>query len=125
RCDRRAGPARRASGPRRPDRLRDGPRRDAVRDRPALRGGGAEGGHLRVSAHRRVERPADVPSRARADRGGPTGILGAVMRSAVVVGGGIAGLAAAHALANGGVDALLLEASDRPGGVIRTEELDG
>lgn len=43
----------------------------------------------------------------------------------VVVGGGIAGLACAHRLASGGVDVLLLEASDRPGGKIRTLHRDG
>jgi protoporphyrinogen/coproporphyrinogen III oxidase len=43
----------------------------------------------------------------------------------LVVGGGIGGLALAHALAVRGADPLVLEASDRPGGVIRTEDLDG
>src|SRR5262249_61359999 len=42
-----------------------------------------------------------------------------------VVGGGIAGLAAAHALAAKGASFVLLEASERWGGVIRTEEKDG
>jgi oxygen-dependent protoporphyrinogen oxidase len=42
-----------------------------------------------------------------------------------VVGGGIAGLAAAHALAAKGASFILLEASERWGGVIRTEERDG
>ena len=41
----------------------------------------------------------------------------------VVVGGGIAGLAAAHALA--GADVTLLEASDRIGGKLRTSEVAG
>jgi protoporphyrinogen/coproporphyrinogen III oxidase len=42
-----------------------------------------------------------------------------------VVGGGIAGLAAAHALAAKAASFVLLEASERWGGVIRTEEKDG
>lgn len=46
-------------------------------------------------------------------------------RRVLVVGGGITGLAAAHALARAGVDVALLEASDRLGGKIRTEDLDG
>ena len=41
-----------------------------------------------------------------------------------VVGGGIAGLAAAFELQQRGVDARLLEASPRPGGVIRTERIN-
>jgi oxygen-dependent protoporphyrinogen oxidase len=43
----------------------------------------------------------------------------------VVVGGGIAGLTAARALREAGRDALLLEASNRYGGVIRTETTGG
>jgi oxygen-dependent protoporphyrinogen oxidase len=43
----------------------------------------------------------------------------------VVVGGGIAGLSAAYALQRAGLDVRLLEASDRIGGVIRTERADG
>ncbi len=46
-------------------------------------------------------------------------------REAVVVGGGIAGLAAAHVLAERGVPFVLLEASRRLGGVIRSESRDG
>ena len=44
---------------------------------------------------------------------------------AVVVGGGISGLAAAHALVEGGADVTVLEAEDRLGGKIRTSEFDG
>ncbi|HET7293222.1 MAG TPA: protoporphyrinogen oxidase [Vicinamibacteria bacterium] len=44
---------------------------------------------------------------------------------AIIVGGGISGLAAAHALARRGVPFLLLEAADRFGGVIRTEREGG
>jgi len=43
----------------------------------------------------------------------------------VVVGGGISGLALAHHLAARGADYLLLEATDRPGGVIRSGRVEG
>lgn len=43
----------------------------------------------------------------------------------VIVGGGISGLSAAHALMKRGVGFLLLEATDRWGGVIRTDRGDG
>jgi oxygen-dependent protoporphyrinogen oxidase len=42
-----------------------------------------------------------------------------------VVGAGIAGLAAAHALAAAGADVVVLEKSDRVGGALRTTPLDG
>jgi protoporphyrinogen/coproporphyrinogen III oxidase len=45
--------------------------------------------------------------------------------AALVIGGGISGLVCAYALREAGVDALLLEASDRAGGAIRTERRDG
>ena len=44
--------------------------------------------------------------------------------SVVVVGGGISGLSCAYALRRAGLDAVLLESSDRPGGVIRSERRD-
>lgn len=44
---------------------------------------------------------------------------------ALIVGAGISGLTAAHQLARSGRDVLVLEASDRPGGSIRTDQLDG
>lgn len=44
---------------------------------------------------------------------------------AVVVGGGIAGLAAAYELRRRGAGVQLLEAAQRPGGVIFTERIDG
>lgn len=47
------------------------------------------------------------------------------MMDAVVVGAGAAGLAAALALRASGVGVRLLEAGDRPGGVMRTEARDG
>jgi oxygen-dependent protoporphyrinogen oxidase len=43
----------------------------------------------------------------------------------VVVGAGITGLAVGHALERAGADVLVLEATDRPGGVIRSAEVDG
>lgn len=43
----------------------------------------------------------------------------------LVVGGGITGLAAAHALARGGVQVTLVEGGDRLGGKVRTERFDG
>ena len=42
-----------------------------------------------------------------------------------VVGAGITGLALTHHLAERGVDAVTFEATDRPGGVIRTGHVDG
>jgi oxygen-dependent protoporphyrinogen oxidase len=45
--------------------------------------------------------------------------------AALVIGGGVSGLVCAHALRKAGVDALLVEASDRVGGAIRTERSDG
>ena len=45
--------------------------------------------------------------------------------SALIVGGGISGLVCAHALHKAGMDALLVEASDRPGGSIHSLPLDG
>jgi oxygen-dependent protoporphyrinogen oxidase len=47
------------------------------------------------------------------------------MSRVIVVGGGIAGLAAAYELSRHGVDVQLVEASDRLGGLIRTEVVDG
>ena len=43
----------------------------------------------------------------------------------VVVGGGIAGLAAAYELSRRGISHVVLEAANRPGGVILSEEIDG
>jgi oxygen-dependent protoporphyrinogen oxidase len=44
--------------------------------------------------------------------------------SALVVGAGISGLVCAYALRKAGVDTQIVEASDRPGGVIRSERRD-
>jgi protoporphyrinogen/coproporphyrinogen III oxidase len=43
----------------------------------------------------------------------------------IVIGGGISGLACAYVLRNAGADTILLEASPRAGGVIRSEARDG
>ncbi|GAA3305934.1 hypothetical protein GCM10020295_60920 [Streptomyces cinereospinus] len=43
----------------------------------------------------------------------------------VVVGAGVAGLAAAHRLTGAGIAATVLEAAPRPGGRMATEEVDG
>jgi oxygen-dependent protoporphyrinogen oxidase len=45
--------------------------------------------------------------------------------AALVVGGGVSGLVCAYALRKAGVDALVVEASNRAGGAIRTERRDG
>jgi protoporphyrinogen/coproporphyrinogen III oxidase len=45
--------------------------------------------------------------------------------STIVIGGGISGLTCAYALRKVGIDTVVLEASSRPGGVIRTEAHDG
>jgi oxygen-dependent protoporphyrinogen oxidase len=47
------------------------------------------------------------------------------MQQAIVVGAGIAGLATAWHLQQRGVDAVVLDAADRPGGKVRTSELHG
>jgi oxygen-dependent protoporphyrinogen oxidase len=43
----------------------------------------------------------------------------------LVVGAGISGLVCAYALRKAGIDALIVEASPRPGGMIRSEQRDG
>ena len=47
------------------------------------------------------------------------------MPTVIIIGGGLAGLTAAHQLHQKGVDFLLLEASDRIGGRIKTDRIDG
>ena len=54
----------------------------------------------------------------------PGGVAGAVER-VLVVGAGIAGLTAANALTNAGVDCVVLEARDRIGGRLHTVDLGG
>src|SRR5215471_12766896 len=53
------------------------------------------------------------------------GVNGRDAVEVVVVGGGISGLAATYELQRRGVDVRLVEASDRPGGVIRTDRFEG
>jgi protoporphyrinogen/coproporphyrinogen III oxidase len=43
----------------------------------------------------------------------------------LIVGGGIAGLAAAYELSRRGLSFIVLEAADRPGGVILSEDVEG
>ena len=45
--------------------------------------------------------------------------------AALVIGGGVSGLVCAYTLRKAGIDALLVEASDRAGGAIRTERRNG
>ncbi|MEM1123990.1 MAG: FAD/NAD(P)-binding protein, partial [Bacteroidota bacterium] len=47
------------------------------------------------------------------------------MATAIIIGGGLAGLTAARQLQKRGVDFLLLEASDRIGGRIKTDVVSG
>ena len=47
------------------------------------------------------------------------------MKTAIVIGAGVSGLAAAWELQRGGADVLVLEAQDAPGGVMRGTERDG
>lgn len=47
------------------------------------------------------------------------------MHDAVIVGAGMAGLTCARALQREGVDCVVLEKADAPGGRVRTDELDG
>ena len=47
------------------------------------------------------------------------------MTRAIIVGGGMAGLATAYELTQRGVEFVLLEASGRPGGVVLSEDVDG
>lgn len=47
------------------------------------------------------------------------------MKKAIVIGGGLAGLACAVRLAEGGMEPLVLEASDSVGGRVRTDRVDG
>src|SRR5207245_512759 len=50
---------------------------------------------------------------------------GVLVVTAVVIGAGLSGLVRAYALARSGLQVRLLEESDQPGGVVRTELRDG
>ena len=47
------------------------------------------------------------------------------MSQVIIIGADLAGLACAKALTAQGIDALVLEAADAPGGRLRTEEIEG
>src|SRR5262245_44214745 len=47
------------------------------------------------------------------------------MADVTIIGAGISGLSCAWTLKKLGIDAVVLEASSRPGGVIRTEKING
>src|ERR687896_497949 len=51
--------------------------------------------------------------------------MGDETREAIVIGAGISGLACAYRLKSLGVDVALIEKSDRVGGVMRTDRVDG
>ncbi len=55
----------------------------------------------------------------------PVDVVVSTPRDVVVVGAGLAGLACARRLARAGLGVVVLEASDRPGGRVRTDEIDG
>src|SRR4051794_3389248 len=87
---------------------------DAVASRPRLRDRGA----------RRPARVLGRGQRGAAEHAAPAGAARRLVSGdAVVVGGGPNGLAAAIRLAEAGHAVTVLEAQDRPGGAVRTQEL--
>lgn len=65
------------------------------------------------------------PSLSTPDPGRPIRGARSTGTSVAVIGGGITGLAAAHSLSEAGYDVVLLEASERLGGKLRTETVGG
>ena len=57
--------------------------------------------------------------------GAPTASAASVAPSAAVIGAGLSGLTAAYRLQQGGFQVTVFEASDRAGGRVRTDEVDG
>src|SRR5664279_5105679 len=119
RSPRGAREGRREAGARCADRLRVRPRRDSLRDPPALRGRGGAPRNPPLRRRRRAQRPPGVHpgSRGRRREGGP-------VTRVVVLGAGIAGLTAAFRRASAG-ETTVLEAGPRAGGSIRTIREDG
>src|SRR5207249_4511317 len=104
--------------PHRPDRVCLRPHGDPVRHRRARGVHGACIGSD-AAAHGVVEHLADLHRGSRGHRAEDA------VTDAVIVGGGIAGLATAYELHRRGVSFVALERAPRPGGVILSEEVDG
>src|SRR6266508_383801 len=126
RCHRRARAKRRKAGPRRPQRLRDGPRRDALRDRSALWPCSGEGRDRALPQATRTKQPSHVPASAGGHHSLAEGILEPMSSAGtIVVGAGMSGLVRARAHLRRGEEVLLLETSSRPGGAVHTRRQDG
>src|SRR5262249_39535868 len=98
-------------------------RRDSLRDRSAVRRAGSPVGNRSFSKDAWTQQPSHFSCRAREPDSQRGGVLG-VSRT-IVVGAGLSGLVHAYKLARMGRDVLVLEASERPGGVVRTEKREG
>src|SRR5581483_677699 len=91
---------------------------NSLRHRRPGEGRGRSSGRL-GAPHRIAELDADLHSRPPGSRPARP------MNPVVIVGGGMAGLAAAFELTLKNVDFVLLEAAPRAGGVVLSEEVDG
>ena len=69
--------------------------------------------------------PAPTPSGAGPGRARPRRAARPTMPDVIVVGAGLAGLCCARELRAAGLEVLVLERSDAPGGRVRTDEVDG
>src|SRR5262249_19637308 len=98
---------------------------DAAGDRPALRGGGGVRRDRALPPDAGPQRPPGLPPRPRRARALGRAVLGRMSGRTVVVGAGLSGLTAALASVRRGDETVLLEASDRPGGVVRSERRTG